>query len=242
MAKKSGFFKKLLSFIGWLAFYSLIFVASLFLTMYILIRGETVKVPDLIGTDIKTAFSILSKRGINLKIRDQRYAMNFDKGKIIEQLPQPGEKIKKGHTVYVVVSKGKDSVVVPDFVGKDFKMIDVELLQYHLVLGRKSAIHSPQPENTIIAQFPEAGQEVPAETQISFLVSLGPQKKAYIMPDLIGKNINDVFKKIESAGLQLGPVHYVSYYGFPSGTIIRQFPNPGYKITEGNIITLEVTR
>ncbi len=242
MTAQRSFLKKLLRFSGWFFLYSSIFVLSTLITMYFLIKGESVKVPDIRGKKIDEAIVILKRSGVGIKIKDERYTFKYDKGQIVEQVPQPGSSIKKGHTVFVVVSKGKDVVKIPDIVGKDFKTLDIELLEYHLVVGRRAAIHSGTPKGVVIAQFPPAGVQVPAESEINVLISNGERKKAYIMPDFIGKNIQDVMPRIKGAGLSIGPVREIPYETLPKGIIVRQFPQAGHKVVEGNIITFEVSK
>ena len=70
----------------------------------------------------------------------------------------------------------------------------------------------------------------------------GDAPHRYIMPDRIGQDLNQVISFFERAGFQLGRIQYSAYQNVPRGTVVKQFPEPGYMLTEKNSINLEVAR
>ncbi|HET8646791.1 MAG TPA: PASTA domain-containing protein, partial [Vicinamibacteria bacterium] len=77
---------------------------------------------------------------------------------------------------------------------------------------------------------------------VSLLVSLGPAYAEYVMPDLIGRRGVEVLDALRSAGLKVTNVSYRSYPGVAPGTVIRQSPPAGYRVSRHSSVTLEVSR
>ncbi len=239
---KSSFFKKLLKIFLWTGVFGVIFLISSFLTMFMLIKGETYRVPDLRGKTEEEAIKILTKKELYLKKRREVFSRDYPEGTIVSQYPEPGEKIKKHHFIIVDISSGGERVKVPDLIQKNVKAAKIELEQYFLKIKRISSIHYKFQAEDIIAQNPPPGSEAFKKSGIDILVSSGPRIVSYIMPDLIGKNVNDVMNYFEKYGLKIEGIREVEYEGIPSGTIVRQTPLSGYKIKRGNIIILDVVR
>ncbi len=239
---KNKILKKLLKFSLWTSLYILIFLFSAFITMFMLIKGETYRVPDLRGKTEEEAIKILTKKELYLKKRREVFSIDYPEGTIVNQYPAPGEKIKKRHFIIVDISSGGERVKVPDLIQKNLKAAQMELEQYALKIKRISSIHYKFQSQDIIAQNPPPGAETFKKSGIDVLVSSGPRTLSYIMPDLIGKNIADVLTIFDKYGLKIEGIREVQYEGIPRGTIVRQTPLSGYKIKRGNIIILDVVK
>ncbi len=234
--------KKIIKIFLWAMFYSTLFAVSAFITMFILIKGETIKTPDLVGKTEKDAIKILTKNNLYLMKKKEVFSIKYPEGVIVSQSPGPGEKIKKNHFVMVNISLGGERVVIPDLRNKSIKTAELELKQYSIPIISIASINYKYKEGDIIEQNPSPGTEGFKKAGLSLLVSDGPRKLSYIMPDLIGKNIANVLYFMERKGFKIEGIRKVEYQGIPSGTIVRQNPMSGYKITRGNIITLDVVK
>ncbi len=62
------------------------------------------------------------------------------------------------------------------------------------------------------------------------------------MPDVTGQNITGVLAFFEKNGLKVKPPEYRSYQNVEKGTVVKQYPEPGYPVSEGDPISLEVAR
>jgi len=74
------------------------------------------------------------------------------------------------------------------------------------------------------------------------LVSQGEEEPKYIMPDLIGRKINQVVPRLQELGFKVEDIRYVYYPGLEKGIIVKQNPPGGYPIQKRNPISLEVSR
>ena len=95
-------------------------------------------------------------------------------------------------------------------------------------------------EGKIIFQSVEAGSAVAKNTAISVVVSKG--SKMRIVPNIIGKNVEEASKELEKAGLLLGDQAEEYSDDVESGKIIRlNGIEPGKKIQAGSMINVVVS-
>lgn len=77
-------------------------------TYYLSTGPEGIEVPSVIGESKGSAVTILNNKDI---IVDTNYEYRYDdapEGTVIDQTPKAGEKIRKGDTVHLVISQGKE--------------------------------------------------------------------------------------------------------------------------------------
>jgi beta-lactam-binding protein with PASTA domain len=97
------------------------------------------------------------------------------RGLVISSSPPAGTKVDLPGTVDIVLSKGPASVQVPDLYGRSLGEARSMVEQLGLrIAGVSRDTSSLQPENTIIRQFPAAGQSVSAGGPVSLTVSHFP--------------------------------------------------------------------
>ena len=67
-------------------------------------HGQEIVVPDLSGMTPLEASQILAKQSLKYEVVDSVFMKGKSLGAIVEQTPQPGEKIKADRTVYLIVN------------------------------------------------------------------------------------------------------------------------------------------
>ncbi len=79
---------------------------------------ETVTVPNFINQE----YAIIQQDDYNIKnflfSLTEDYSSVFEVGKIMEQTPKAGEDVLPGTTIMIVISRGAETVVMPEIVGK----------------------------------------------------------------------------------------------------------------------------
>lgn len=235
--------KKVLNF-ALLLFLSLnLFFISAILSFQITLNGEMITMPDLIGKTLEEARAELEKKKIHLVQSGVRLHQRFERGKIIFQDPPENAKVKINTEARVVLSAGKEKVVVPELVGKNLQNIRPFLEEAGLREGKISHVHTPKySAGRIIGQNPLPEEEVGRGTSVSLLVSQGQHEIRYLMPDLIGKRAESSIAQLERLDFNVSDIRYRYYHGLDSGIIINQSPAPGSKIQKRNRITLEVSK
>jgi serine/threonine-protein kinase len=74
---------------------------------------ELIDVPDVTGNNQDDATNTLHDKGFEVNVVEQ-FSDDVDQGEVISQDPQGGDQLEKGHTVTITVSKGSETVTVPD--------------------------------------------------------------------------------------------------------------------------------
>ena len=96
-------------------------------------------------------------------------------GQIISTIPAEGETLRKGDTIYLTVSKGKEikDVQVPKFVGMTYEQAQTQIENSGLVLLGMNVEDSDRPSGEIIWQSLEPYTTAKEGDGIEFLVSSG---------------------------------------------------------------------
>jgi len=137
-------------------------------------------IPDgLDNQDAQTVEKVLlkdltEKYDLNVQ-RQEEYNEDITAGYVISTDPAAGEKVKKGDTVTLVVSKGPEipQVTVLPFVGLPIDKVQAQLTNAGLVGGQVTEQESDEPEGTVLEQSLKSGTQVPKGTTIDFVVSSG---------------------------------------------------------------------
>lgn len=155
--------------------------------VYLTVSGGEIQVvvPGLRGRSVREAKFTLERSG--LRMGDLEYATSdaYPAGTIIDQSVQQGMKVSKGATVKIVVSQGKalQQITVPDLTGKTLKEVERIITQQGLTLGNITYQASfDLIPNTVVDQFPRAGDAVPQGQAIDlFVIKAGrPQEEIQV--------------------------------------------------------------
>ncbi len=228
--------------IGIGAFYGIILVISVFLTMSFLIKGDEIKAPNLVGKSVKDAVKIAGENGFVLKKIAGNYSRNYKPLTVIEQIPEPGVYIKKRSNLKIFITSELIEVIVPDLAGYTREESKKLIKESELKKRYVSYIFSDSvPQDFIISQSLSPGVHVPINSNIDILVSKGKKSKEFIMPDIIGKNAERILTFFEIIGLKIEKITRVSYPGLRPNIIIWQNPSQGFKISSKNRISIQVS-
>jgi eukaryotic-like serine/threonine-protein kinase len=223
--------------------YLVLFFASAVAASQILLKGELVIVPDLVGKTLNDAKAEASRRKTSLGVQGYQYDSRYERGRVIAQDPPALSRVKSHRTVKVVLSEGSEKVAMPRLEGRSLEWATQALKDAGLRKGRVSQIHTPQfAAGRIIAQFPPVDTTLARGASVNFLVSQGAWEPYYIMPDLIEKHSQAVQRKLQELGFTIAEIHPSYYFGYEPGVILKQHPIQGYKVQKKNQIALEVSR
>jgi beta-lactam-binding protein with PASTA domain len=97
--------------------------------VYMSLSGEEIKVPEIVGKDFVESEKELAALGLKIKRRADRVSTE-KMNTVLEQLPKPGETVKTGQMILVVVSKaGLTADEAPKSLIKDMEEDDSEKIQ-----------------------------------------------------------------------------------------------------------------
>ena len=218
-------------------------VVSALTAMRFAIRGREVSVPQLTGKTKEEAEEILKSRGLKLRVSTSRFSSDVAEGRILEQNPPSGTRLKVDRTVKVLLSLGERRFAVPNLIGTSVRAAQLTLSQRRLTLGDTLYTHTSEGDpSTVVYQSPKAGTQEGSDPTVSIMISLGAPSEYFIMPDLIGKPAELVASRARNEGFKLGKVNYRKYPGVESGVVIQQKPQAGYRLSKSDFILLDVSQ
>ena len=143
---RKSWVRKLLVFAGIaVAFFALMNYVAL--PLYVN-HGKTLQVPNVTGLPVEQAKSALSTAGLQPVESETRPDPAEPVGTVVFQNPAPQSVVKQGRRVYLTVSGGEVTVVVPQLRGRSMRDAKFALERYGLKLGAITFEPSNQyPEN-----------------------------------------------------------------------------------------------
>lgn len=235
----------------------IVFLVSMLTAMRFAIHGREVPVPKLVGLTPQQAERALEYQGLIL-VRENRYfSSEVPEGKILSQLPAPGEKVRRGWRVRVAESMGPQREVIPAVVGNSERAAELDIRRRGLDLGAVASVNVPDvPPDTVVAQDPPPNATGVTSPKISLLVAAPAQPQTYVMPDFVGQPLDSVIKTINDAGFKLGSIHTVAPATSPASgpiaspislsksvaLVVHQSPAAGQRITTDALINVDVSR
>ena len=136
----------------------------------------TIYAPDLVNMSLENANKLIYSMNLSMSVTEE-YSSTVEKNYVISQAPVKGTPLKKGDTISIIISKGPQSLSVPNIIGYSLNDAKKILKQSGLNLGTVSYEYSNfRSEGTIINQSPLAGMgDIKEGDSINVVVSKGPK-------------------------------------------------------------------
>jgi serine/threonine-protein kinase len=194
-------------------------------------------VPTVLGMTLDVATVRLRTHQLEVGQVTQRFDEAVE-GTVVAQEPPDG-KLRWGEKVDLVISKGPQSVGVPDVVG----MLVAEAKQTLLQAGFKvivTDVYSDKfAEGKVVGTIPVVGAEAPEGSTIEIQKSVGPEFKELVMPDVRNMSVAAAKDKLFGMGLRVTVQEVTGDCG-DSGSVVDTDPLPGTKIRENDRVALFV--
>lgn len=206
------------------------------------IQGKEVTVPALSGKTESEAAEALKAQNLVLRVWGKRYSQ-VPAGRIVEQIPPAGSRLKTSRNVKVLLSMGSQIYAVPNLVGSSVRAAKLTLEQRNYTLGNTSMARTATGEPlTIQQQDPQPGTQEGANPTVNVLVSSGRIEDSFVMPDIVGKRLDQVARSVRAEGFQLSKITYRRSPGVDAGVVVQQQPQAGHRILKSDSIVLEVSQ
>lgn len=151
------------------------------ITLIVSLGSEpVVTMPDLQNIDWREAKIELDELGLNLEyVFDSVNDNDITKSYVISTIPEAGDPLIEGGTVYITYSDGPEVIMVfvPNLIGLTFSQAKLALEARDLVYNESPeyAYSDTVPSGQVMYQATDAGTEVAIHTKIIFQVSMGPE-------------------------------------------------------------------
>lgn len=211
--------------------------------IFSLTSGKTIEVPDLRDMTQEEAEDALADLGLSLEVDLLVASDEYDEGKIVSQTPKQGSEVKKGKTITVNISKGKEGDnAIPDVLGLTLSDAQFKLEQYGFVLGSSTEESSDRPKGIILDQSPKAGETAEKNTKVNVTVSSGEDTTEITMPNLVGYDIDKAWEEVEKAGLKRGSEDKDFSNAYGKNKVMDQSVKAGDSVNRGTAINLTVSK
>lgn len=227
-------------------------------TMHFAIHGAEVQIPVLKGMTEADARAQTAGLGLNLDVDNRYYSSDVAAGHILTQSPPAGTIVRREWRVRVSESLGPQTVDVPDTVGKDERIAEMQFRRAGLGVGITARIPwAGAAEGTVLAQDPPGKAKGIASPVVNLLVAgaLADEADGYLMPDLTGLTAGTALAEMTKIGIKTAPPKLAdapfgevgSGDAIPKpparpGTIISQVPASGVRIDQTTIVKLTVAK
>jgi len=221
-----------------------IFLGGAWIAFQRSIVGRSVTVPDLTGKPILEAIRIAHDAGLRVEeqVGRARYDDHISRNNVLLQIPDSGSLAKPSQSVRVVLSLGPREVKIPDLTGLAPRAAALKLAQESLQLGAASWYRQADLRTGIVAQNPEPEAAGVKNAAVDVLTNRGVPETRYVMPDLVGRDAEQIRARLGTYGLQVGSARYEAYEGIAPNTVLKQFPPAGYPISNREVVSLTVSR
>jgi beta-lactam-binding protein with PASTA domain len=217
--------------------------AAAYFSVHLMIRSENVAVvPNLEGREAVYALEVLTDLKLNTKVRRFEFSATVPKHHVISQAPEAGREIKEGRDVRLVISRGTPTVVYPNVEETSLSLATILMNENDLERGLLTYTSSALPKETVLAQFPPAGETGMRGDAVDLLVSAGPTPVSVRMVDLLGTGLDHAVGVIERLKLELGVITQKNRPGIPNETVLDQAPPAGYPVAPGETVNLSINR
>lgn len=196
---------------------------------------ELFSMPDYSGMTEDAAAAALREDGFELDTPQREFNKEVPDGTVIRQTPEPGTQVPAGTRVVLYVSKGTQLTQVPSVSGKTQSEAQSTLEAAGFAVKVDEAPSDTVADGTVISQSPQGGVSIEAGSEITIVVSTGPDLVE--VPAVIGELEADAIQMLEDAGFD----YEVNYDTSPDdGIVLTCNPVPGTMALRGSTVTILV--
>jgi beta-lactam-binding protein with PASTA domain/tRNA A-37 threonylcarbamoyl transferase component Bud32 len=208
-----------------------------------LVNPKDVQIPDLVNKTQDEAEQIVKDLKLKLVVKSEEYNENVEEGKIISQDPayQENYTVKEHSEISVVISKGTETVEVPDVVGKTREEAEKLLKDAGLVAEITEENDEKVEAGIVLSQDIEDGETVNKGSTVKLVVSKGSGIVNVEVPSLVGKTEQEARNLLTEAGLKVNVVNDEDE-SKNDGVVLRQSRDAGTEVQEGTTITITVNK
>lgn len=230
---------------------------SAFITMRLAIHGREVQIPNFAGMTYEEAAAKARGTGLNMTLENRYYSAVVPAGRVLQQYPAAGVRVRRSWQVRVTQSLGPQRVTIPNAVGMSLREASVTLRRGSLELGSLAHLPIAGDADYVLAQSPPPNAEGVDKPAVSLLLSEeeDAEPKAWVMPNLTGLTLTEAGARVSAMGLHIAYAQEATTAipAIPSvgstpapqpvkvmGTVIAQSPAPGSRVTAADPVKLTI--
>jgi len=198
----------------------------------------TIAIPDVAGQTVAEAKETLKKANFEIGEEKSEASEKVEEGRIIRTDPEAGKTRKEGSKINLVVSSGKQSFQLSNYIGRKSTDVIAELKQKKVpenLIKIEEEESSESEEGTVLRQSPSAGTTYDLSKASTITLTIAKKVTSVAMPSYIGSSLE--FTKnnlVQIVGIKEANIEVVEVTTAPSGTaegtVVEQSPRAGEKV------------
>ena len=198
----------------------------------------TIAIPDVAGKTVAEAKETLKKANFEIGEEKSEASEKVEEGRIIRTDPDAGTGRKEGTKINLVVSSGKQSFQLSNYIGRKSTDVIAELKQKKVpenLIKIEEEESSESEEGTVLRQSPSAGTTYDLSKASTITLTIAKKVTSVAMPSYIGSSLE--FTKnnlVQIVGIKEANIEVVEVSTAPDGTaegtVVEQSPKAGEKV------------
>ena len=198
----------------------------------------TIAIPDVAGQTVAEAKETLKKANFEIGEEKSEASEKVEEGRIIRTDPEAGKTRKEGSKINLVVSSGKQSFQLSNYIGRKSTDVIAELKQKKVpenLIKIEEEESSESEAGTVLRQSPAAGTTYDLSKASTITLTVAKKVTSVAMPSYIGSSLE--FTKnnlVQIVGIKEANIEVVEVSTAPTGTaegtVVEQSPKAGEKV------------
>ena len=198
----------------------------------------TITIPDVTGQTVAEAKETLKKANFEIGEEKSEASEKVEQGRIIRTDPDAGASRKEGTRINLIVSSGKQSFQLSNYVGRNYTDVVAELknmkVPENLIKIEEEETNDSE-VGTVLRQTPAVGSTYDLSKASTITLTVAKKVTSVSMPSYVGSSIE--FTKnnlIQVWGVKEANIEVVEVSTAPEGTtegtVVEQNPKVGEKV------------
>ena len=232
----------------------LVFVAALLYIMFstafsgsLGAQTQNIRVPSVTGQLFSEAQANTELLNGFTLVQGETVESDQPAGTILQQSPNANDFVSGDDmTITVTVSSGQvEEIKMPDLEGQTLSQALGTLDDLNLGLeydyNSRTNYHDTIPKDSVISTYPTEGTVLHEGQQIILEMSLGPAEKKSVVPNLIGRTLEEARADLEAVGLTLNQAQESNTDQQPAGKVFYQSIPVGTEVAQGTQIDIFIS-
>ena len=198
----------------------------------------TIAIPDVAGQTVAEAKETLKKANFEIGEEKSEASEKVEEGRIIRTDPDAGTTRKEGSKINLIVSSGKQSFQLSNYIGRKSTDVIAELKQKKVpenLIKIEEEESSESEVGTVLRQSPAAGTTYDLSKASTITLIVAKKVTSVAMPSYTGSSLE--FTKnnlVQIVGIKEANIEVVEVSTAPDGTaegtVVEQSPKAGEKV------------
>lgn len=201
-------------------------------------KTSGISVPNILGLELEGARGILETMGLKAGLVSGKFSEESARDHVIGQSPAFGVIADYGDAVDIIISKGSQTIIIPNIIGLDFVYASnhLESLGISIVTSKTPLTEEISQPGLVVSVIPQPGTSIKAGSIVELKISTSELLSE--VPDLTGFDLEQASEKLNLLGIGMEISYIDADYSFQQGEVLYQWPLPGNYISRNSPVVL----